>query len=108
MGLQHPPLSAILALLFVMGICFAATFQQVITLNVDINPRSPVAAGAAFQFLRCLLGAGGVALVNLMLDHMGSGWTSTFVAAAWVFLSVCWWAVVYWGPKLRKAKVEDD
>jgi MFS family permease len=107
-GLKHPPLPAILVLLFLMGTFLAATFQPMTALNVDINPRSPAAATAASQFLRCLLGAGGVAVVNPMLDNLGSGWTGTVVAAVWVVMSVCWWAVVLWGPKWRKARNEED
>jgi multidrug resistance protein len=108
-GLKHPPLPAILVLLFLMGTFLAATFQPMTALNVDINPRSPAAATAASQFLRCLLGAGGVAVVNPMLDNLGSGWTGTVVAAVWVVMSVCWWVVVLWGPKWRKARnVEDN
>jgi multidrug resistance protein len=72
-GMEHPPLPAILVLLFLMGTFLAATFQPAVALNVDINPRSPAAATAASQFLRCLLGAGGVAIVNPMLDNVGSG-----------------------------------
>jgi multidrug resistance protein len=108
-GLEHPPLPAIIVLLFIMGLCIAATFQPVIALNVDINPRSPAAAGAAGQFLRCVMGAGGVALMNPMLDNLGSGWTSTVVAAVWVVMSLCWWTVVVKGPKWRQARnIEDN
>jgi multidrug resistance protein len=108
MGLRHPPLPAILVLLFFMGIFISATFQPMIALNIDINPRSPAAASAAGQFLRCLVGAGGVALVNPMLDNLGSGWTSTVVAVVWVVMSVCWWSVIYWGPRWRNARKIDD
>jgi hypothetical protein len=69
--LQHPPLSAVLALLIVMAICIATTFQPVIAMKVDMDPSSPAAAGAAFRFLRCLLEAIGVALVRPMLAHLG-------------------------------------
>jgi MFS family permease len=109
MGLHHPPLPALLVLLFITGTCLSATFQPVIALNVDINPRSPAAATAASQFLRCLLGAGGVALVNPMLENLGSGWTGTVIALVWVVMSVCWWSVVFYGPRWRSArKVEGD
>jgi multidrug resistance protein len=107
-GLRHPPLPAILVLLFIMGTFLSATFQPVIALTVDINPRSPAAATAASQFLRCLLGAGGVALVNPMLDNLGSGWTGTVVAAVWVVMSVSWWSVIYWGPRWRSTKRSED
>jgi len=104
MGLQHPPLPAALVLLFIMGPCTSAAFQPLTALIVDINPKSPAAATAAHQFVRRLLGAGGVAVVNPMLDNLGRGWTSTLIALLWVVMSLCWWAVVYWGPSWRKAK----
>jgi MFS family permease len=106
MSLQHPPLPAILVLLFLMGTFLAATFQPVVALNIDINPRSPASATAASQFLRCLLGAGGAALVTPMLGSIGSGWTATVVAVVWLAMSLCWWAVVRWGPGWRSAKRE--
>lgn len=104
MGLQHPPLPAALVLLFIMGLCTSAAFQPLTALIVDINPKSPAAATAAHQFVRSLLGAGGVAVVNPMLDNLRRGWTSTLIALLWVVMSLCWWAVVYWGPSWRKAK----
>jgi predicted MFS family arabinose efflux permease len=104
MGLHHPPLPAVLVLLFIMGLCTSSSFQPLTALIIDINPRSPAAATAASQFIRCILGAAGVALVNPMLDTLGRGWTSTLIALIWVIMSLCWWAVIYWGPKWRKAK----
>jgi multidrug resistance protein len=104
MTLQHPPLAAILVLLFIMGLCTSAAFQPVTALVIDINPTRAAASGAAFNFVRCMLGAGGVALVNLMLDSLGRGWTSTLIAFIWVGLSACWWATIFYGPGWRKAK----
>lgn len=103
MGLQHPPLAAALVLLFIVGLCISAAFQPLTALVIDINPRSPAAATAANQFVRCLLGAGGVAVVSPMLDTLGRGWTSTLIALIWVVMSFCWWVVMLWGPKWRKA-----
>jgi hypothetical protein len=104
MNLQHPPLPAALVLLFFMGAFLSATFQPLTALIIDINPRSPAAATAAHQFVRCVLGAGGVATVNPMLKSLGRGWTSTLIAGIWVLFSLCWWAVIYFGPGWRKAK----
>jgi MFS family permease len=106
MSLHHPPLPAVLVLLFIMGLCTSSSFQPLTALIIDINPRSPAAATAASQFVRCLLGSGGVALVNPMLNTLGRGWTSTLIAFVWVIMSLCWWAVIIWGPKWRKAKRE--
>jgi hypothetical protein len=46
-------------------------------LNIDVNPRSPAAASAAFQLVRCLIDTGGVALVTPLLNSLGFGWTGT-------------------------------
>ncbi|KAL2210605.1 MFS general substrate transporter [Sarocladium strictum] len=102
MWLQHPPLPAALVLLFILGMFLSATFQPLTALIVDLNPQSPAAATAAHQFIRCLLGAGAVGIVNPMLDAIGRGWTSTLIALVWVMGSVCWWAAIYWGPRWRK------
>jgi hypothetical protein len=76
-GMRHPPLPAILVLLFIYGTLLAGTFQVVTRLNIDVNPRSPAAASAAFQLVRCLIDAGGVALVTPLLNSLGFGWTGT-------------------------------
>lgn len=106
MGLQKPPLPAALVLLFIMGLCTSASVQPLTALIIDINPKSPAAAGAAFNLVRCILAAGGAALVNPLLKSIGRGWTSTLVALCWIVLSVCWWAVIIWGPKWRKQAKE--
>ncbi len=104
MGLWHPPLPVILVLLFIMGLCTSAAFQPLAALVIDINPESPGASTAAFNLIRCLLGAGAVGIVNPMLDSLGRGWTSTMIAFIWVGMSACWWAAIIFGPKWRKAK----
>jgi hypothetical protein len=104
MGLRHPPLPAILVLLFIMGLCTSAAFQPLAALVIDINPERPAASAAAFNFVRCLLGAGGVGRVNPMLDSLGRGWTSTLIAFIWVGMSACCWAVIVFGPRWRRAR----
>jgi predicted MFS family arabinose efflux permease len=106
MNLQHPPLPVVLVLLFIMSICTSASFQPLIALVIDINPDSTAAAGAAFNFVRCLLGAGGVAVAKPMLNSIGRGWTSTIVSFIWIGLSVCWWAAIAFGPRWRREKKE--
>lgn len=104
MNLSHPPLAAVLVLLFITSMTISAAFQPATALIIDINPQSPAAATAANQFVRCLIGAGAVAAVNPMLNSLGRGWTTTLVALVWVAASSMWWAVIFWGPKWRKAK----
>jgi predicted MFS family arabinose efflux permease len=104
MTLKHPPLPAILVMLFIMGLCTSAAFQPLSALVIDINPDKAAASSAAFNLVRCLLGAGGAALVNVLLDSIGRGWTSTLIAFIWVGMSVCWWAAIFFGPKWRREK----
>jgi len=104
MGLPHPPLAAVLVLLFIMGTCTSAMFQPITALVIDVHPDNAAASSAAFNLVRCLLGAGGAAIVNPMLNSLGRGWTTTFIALLWVGMSVCWWTVIICGPRWRKAK----
>ena len=103
-GLQHPPLAAVLVLLFFNATVTSGTFQAMSVLIVDIHPESPAAATAASNLIRCLLGAGGVAAVIPLLNRIGRGWTSTLIALVWVSMSSCWWAVMIWGPRWRQAR----
>jgi MFS family permease len=108
MTLSHPPLPAVLVLLFIMGLCTSASFQPISALVIDINPDKAAASSAAFNLVRCLLGAGGAALVNLMLNSLGRGWTSTMIALIWIAFSVCWWASIMFGPRWRREKREKE
>ncbi|KAF2664798.1 MFS general substrate transporter, partial [Microthyrium microscopicum] len=104
MTLAHPPLAVVLIMLFILGTCTSAGFQPLSALIIDINPDDAAAAGAAFNLIRCAFGAAAAGLVNLMLDSLGRGWTATMISLIWVVGSVCWWAVMIYGPKWRKEK----
>ncbi|KAN0115479.1 MFS general substrate transporter [Hyaloscypha variabilis] len=104
MTLKHPPLPVVLICLFINGLCTSAAGQPLAALVIDINPDRAAASAAAFNVVRCLLGAAAVAVVNLMLNSMGRGWTGTLIAFIWVGMSVCWWAVIAFGPRWRKEK----
>lgn len=104
MGLEQPPLPAVLVLLFFVGLSTSAAFQPFSALIIDINTKSAASASAASNLVRCLLGAGGVALVNPLYNALGRGWTGTLVALVWVVTSSCWWMVMRWGPRWRKSK----
>ncbi|KAJ5096681.1 major facilitator superfamily transporter [Penicillium angulare] len=103
-GMEQPPLPAILVLLFFMGLSVSAAFQPLSALVIDINTKSSAAASAANNLVRCLLGAGGVAIVNPLFDALGRGWTATLIALVWGLMSFCWWAVIKWGPRWRTNK----
>ncbi|KAI9744930.1 MAG: hypothetical protein M1818_001856 [Claussenomyces sp. TS43310] len=101
MNMAHPPLPAALVLLFFLILLLASGMQAVSVLIVDCHPDSPSAASAAGNLTRCLLGAGGVAVVQPLVNSIGRGWTSTLVAFIWLIFSPCWWACWVWGPAWR-------
>ena len=50
------------------------------TLLVDLYPRSPATAQASNNIVRCFMSAGGLALLQILIDHLGVGWCFTLLA----------------------------
>lgn len=96
--------AVLLVLQFVIGICIVGAFGIMSTLIVDLNPTGPGRATAANNFVRCLLGAVGAAVIDYMLQAMGRGWTFTLIAAVIALLTPMVAAIVAYGPKWRKEK----
>ncbi|OQE46852.1 hypothetical protein PENCOP_c001G03016 [Penicillium coprophilum] len=61
------------------------------TLLTDLNPKSPAAAQAANNIVRCSLAGAGLAFLQSCLDAMGPGWTFTlFGGLCMACLGVAW------------------
>ncbi len=93
-------------MLFVQGFSLIASTQCISILIVDINPGLAGTATAAFNLIRCLLGAGATALILPMTNTMGLGWAYTLIGLIYLLLSPMLLAVMKWGPKWRKEKAE--
>lgn len=93
-----------LILLFFLSFTMVATFQGLSTLVIDLNRTSAGTATAAMNLVRCWMGAGAVAMVVPMLNVMGVGWVSVFVAGVFVLMSPISLIVIRCGPKWRKEK----
>ena len=48
---------------------------------MDLHPKSPATAQAANNIIRCSLAGGGLTLLQVFLDAMGTGWTFTLFRA---------------------------
>ena len=96
------PIVAPLILQFVMGLCLVGSYNVMCIMLVDLYPKSPATATAANNLVRCLLGAGGTAIVIPMINVMGRGWCFTFIAAILVLISPILWVEVKWGPRWRE------
>ena len=95
-----------LVVLFFTGYSVVASFNTFSILGVDIYPGQAATVSAANNLVRCLLGAGGTAIINPHILAFGRGWAFTFNALVWVALSPMLFAVVRWGPAWRKKRIE--
>ncbi|GME55627.1 mfs general substrate transporter [Neofusicoccum parvum] len=104
-------LAAPLVLFFVMGLTLTGTFNVLNLMLVDFYPLSPATATAANNLVRCLVGAGGSAVVILMIKRMGRGWCFTFHALVVLAASPILWVLVRYGPgwrEKRRVKAEEE
>jgi succinate-acetate transporter protein len=80
------------------------------TLLTDLHPKSPAAAQAANNIVRCSLAGGGLALLEVFLDRMGIGWTFTlFGGVSLSCFGIAWLEWAYgksWSEDLRVRGVE--
>jgi sugar phosphate permease len=92
--------------LFFMGYTLIASTQSISVLIVDINPGIAGTATAAFNLIRCLLGAGATALILPMIDTMGTGWAYTLIGLIYIALSPMLLIVIKFGPGWRRTRWE--
>jgi MFS family permease len=93
-----------IVLIFCMGITINGAFNVNSTFLVDLYPESPSTAISANNLVRCLMGAGGSAVITPMIRAMGIGWCFTFMALFLVAASPMELALLEWGPKWREER----
>jgi MFS family permease len=97
-------LAAPLILSFVIGLCVNGAFNILSTLLVDLYPSSPATATAANNLVRCLVGAGGTGIIDIMVRGMGWGWCFTFLGLVCFAAMPLLWAELKWGPGWREER----
>lgn len=84
------------------------TFNINGTLLTDIHPKAPASAQAANNIVRCAMAAGGLALLQLILDHVGPGWCFTLFGGTMLgCLGLAWveWRFgMGWRQALKEAR----
>ena len=98
------PLAVPLVLLFIISLCLVGSFHVMCLILVDLYPESPATATAANNLARCLLGAGGTAVVAPMINTMGRGWCFTLIAAILTLTSPIIWIELKWGASWREER----
>ncbi|KAF2637483.1 MFS general substrate transporter [Massarina eburnea CBS 473.64] len=101
---KEPSLAAPLAMHFLIGLCLTGAFNCMSVMLVDYYPLSPATATAANNLVRCLVGAAGTGIINIMIESMGRGWCFTFIAGVVAVMSPILWILLKWGPKWREER----
>jgi multidrug resistance protein len=101
---KNANLAAPLILQFLIGLTVNGSFNILSTLVVDLYPQSPSTATAANNLVRCLVGAGGTGIINIMIDRMGRGWCFTFIALVCIAAMPMLWIELKWGPGWREER----
>ncbi|KAK5167351.1 uncharacterized protein LTR77_007050 [Saxophila tyrrhenica] len=97
-----------LILQFVIGFAVTGVFNISNTLIVDVQPDRPVTASASVSITRCIIAAGGVVVVQVVMNALGSGWTFTLIGGlCWATLPM-YWIVRANGWEWRKRKAEQS
>ena len=81
---RHTHLAVPITLQFIVGFTVTGIFNVCNTLIVDVNPERPATASASVSITRCLVAAGGVSVIEVLLNAIGPGWTFTIVGV------MCW------------------
>jgi len=58
------------------------------------------------NLVRCLFGAVGTAVIQLLYNAIGSGWTSVLLTGMCVAASPLYWVIAHYGPTWRAARRE--
>ncbi|MCJ1308225.1 hypothetical protein MMC25_001878 [Agyrium rufum] len=101
---QNAPLAAPLVLTFIIGLALTGAFNVLSTMLIDFYPLSPATATAANNLVRCLMGAGGTAIIIQMINAMGRGPCFTFIAGVVYVLSPMLVVLEKYGPKWREER----
>lgn len=94
-----------LVLQFIMGITLSGGFNVMSVMLVDYYPMKPSTATAANNLVRCLMGAGGTAVIIYMIEAMGRGWCFTLVAGVVLLTSTILLVLLRWGPGWREERM---
>ena len=72
--------------LFFLGWAAISLQSMVSTYLVDIHHSQSASASASLNLVRCLLGAGGTAIVEPLISSIHAGWTFTLLAGIMLFV----------------------
>ncbi|KAK9466147.1 major facilitator superfamily domain-containing protein [Lipomyces arxii] len=95
-----------LVMMFISGFGFMTVYTTIQVLLTDLYPNQSVSVNAVNNLVRCWLGAGASALIEVVDSNIGTPWTYTTLAF------ICFTTIplvltdLIWGPKWRRARNE--
>jgi len=101
---KNAPLAIPLTLHFFMGLFINGSFNILSTLIVDLYPQSPSTATAANNLVRCIWGAAGTGVIDIMIDKMGRGWCFSFLVLLCAAAMPMLWIELKFGPRWREER----
>ncbi len=84
--------------------------QVLRTLTIDLHPQNPATASATINIIRGTFAAVGVSIIQILLDHIGVGWTFTLLAGLCGTASPLLWVELRRGMgwrQIRDKKTKD-
>ena len=85
--------------LFVLGWAAISLQSIVSTYLVDVHHERSASAMAALNLVRCLLGAGGTAVVGPLIDAIRAGWTFTLLAGVMLIIGALVLLLIFFGKE---------
>ncbi|KAF9804675.1 hypothetical protein IEO21_09298 [Rhodonia placenta] len=76
---KRATIAAPLVLQFILGWVTVSTMNITQTILVDLAPGQGASVTACYNLVRCGLGAALVSVIDIIIDHLGVGWTCTVV-----------------------------
>ncbi|KDE07603.1 hypothetical protein MVLG_02069 [Microbotryum lychnidis-dioicae p1A1 Lamole] len=98
------PLAVPLVLQFFIGTATMIQFNAITTLLVDLYPLASASATASNNLIRCLVGAAATAIVNPMIQAIGSGWAFTTAGLVIVSVTPLLWVEWEYGQRFRSRR----
>ncbi|KAH8897986.1 MFS general substrate transporter, partial [Thozetella sp. PMI_491] len=93
-----------LFLQFIIAYTATGIFTQNSALVVDLYPGASASATAVSNLMRCSVGAGGVALVQFIIDGIGAGATFLMLGLVTAALTPLLWFELEWGDQWRQER----
>ncbi|KAL6241505.1 hypothetical protein RBB50_011528 [Rhinocladiella similis] len=94
--------------LFFLGWAAISIQSSVSTYLVDIHHSQSASASASLNLLRCLMGAGGSAVVGPLISRIRVGWTFTLMTGVLVLLSATMLVPTMFGVDFRRRSDDEE